>query len=86
MVLEAQDVRVRQNPALGVKEECITSLTCFQMLDVIGCHGVQQTRAVLASELDFAAARQIEPRRRFPELFVSCHGSLTTGLSDIQRR
>jgi hypothetical protein len=40
---------------------------------VIRRHRVQQARAILPGEFDFAASREIQPGRAIPERFVASH-------------
>ena len=47
--------------ALRVEEKCIASITRLELLDLIRRHGMQQARAVLAGDDDFAAGGEIEP-------------------------
>jgi hypothetical protein len=61
IILAAEHVGVSQNASLRVEEKCIAPFVWLELLDLIGGHGVQQARAVFASDDDFAAGGEIEP-------------------------
>ena len=67
MILEAQQVHVRQDAALSVQEEGIATFAGLERLHLIGGHGVQQPRAVVPGGANLAAAGQIQPSRIFPQ-------------------
>ena len=57
--------------ALRVEEKCIASFARLELLDLIGGHGVQQTRAVLAGDDDFATGGEVQPSGRGAESVVA---------------
>ena len=80
MIGTAQDVRVGQNSAFVVQEERVAAGAGRKLLDVIGGHRVQQARAVLASQFDFAAGGEIQPGGAVAQSFVAGH------VSEIHRK
>jgi len=49
VIRPAKNVRIRENPSLVVQKKCIATAAGRELLDVIGGHGVQQARPILAS-------------------------------------
>ncbi len=56
VILEAKQVGVAQDAALGIEEKCVTTLARPQVLDLIRSHGVEQAGAVLATDAQSSAA------------------------------
>lgn len=62
-----EDGDVGQDAALGGEEEGVAALAGFELLDVVGGHGVEEAFAVLAMGLDAAAAGEFEEGGGFEE-------------------
>src|SRR5260370_1089148 len=75
MIQAAKNIRVGQNAALRGEEKRIAAGTWRELLDMVGGHGVQQARAVLACQLDFAARGKVQPCRAGPKCSIAVHGS-----------
>ena len=73
IVRAAQHVRIGQDAALVVQEKCVTTGSRCKLLDVIGGHGVQQPRAILAGEFDFSARREVDPGGAISKRVVTNH-------------
>ena len=56
MILEAEQVHVRQDAALGAQEKGVTSLARLQRFHLVGGHRVQQPRAIFAASANLPAA------------------------------
>ena len=61
VIFEAEDIGVRLDTSLRIQKERVATSARRQLLHVISAHGVQQARAVLASDTDFATAGEIQP-------------------------
>src|SRR5579864_8260387 len=71
MILEAEQVRIRQDTALSAQEEGVAALARLERFHLVGGHCVQQPRPVFATGANLAAAGQIEPRGALPQSRVS---------------
>ena len=71
MILEAQQVYVRQDAALRAQEEGVAALARLERLHLVGGHRMQQPRAIFTGSANLAAAGQIQPRRVFPQSGVA---------------
>ncbi len=72
--LETQHVGVRQDAPLRVEEERVATLARLQLLDVIGGHGVQESRAVFARQREDSPFER-QDGRALAECFVARHCS-----------
>src|SRR5581483_6622030 len=57
VIFEAENERIRENPALSIQEKAIYALAGLHALNVVGAHGVQQPRPVLSGNAYSPALR-----------------------------
>ena len=67
MVTESENRDVGEDAALGAQEKRVAALAGFELLDVVGGHGVEEAFAILAKNFDAAAAREFEERHGIEE-------------------
>jgi hypothetical protein len=85
MIGPAEYIDVGQHAALRREEERIATLARLQLLNMIGGHGVQQARAILARQPQAASRRHIPPCRALAQRLITGHGSFTTGFVERYR-
>ena len=73
VVIEAENVGVGEDASLCVEEEGITALAGLQALNVIGRHGVEQTRTILTAHIDAAAGVQVDVCCVLSQRLVAVH-------------
>ncbi len=73
IIRAAQNIRVRQDAAFIIQEKRIAAGAWRKLLDVIGGHRVQQTRAIFAGKFDFAARGKVQPGGAISKSFVAGH-------------
>ena len=63
VILEAQQIHVRQDAALGGQEEGVAALARLKRFHLVGGHRMQQPRPIFAARANLAAAGQIAATR-----------------------
>jgi hypothetical protein len=57
VIFKTEQIGVAEDATLRVQKECVAPITRLHLLDLIGGHGVQQTRTVFSSDADLATRR-----------------------------
>src|ERR1019366_10285117 len=73
MIRPAQHVHIGENPTLPSQKKRVTASSGRKLLDIIGSHGMQQPRTILAQHFDLAAAGKIQPSSAVSQRVVTGH-------------